>query len=110
MKYTLHITAAAEDDLRGAADYIEYVLMNPQASAELVEAAAEVLTALTEHPERRALPSDPVLRAWGVRFVRVKNYLAFYTVDEAAERVNIIRFLYAKRNWMDILRGGFSVD
>ena len=36
MKYALHITGSAENDINEAADYIEYVLMNPQAADRLL--------------------------------------------------------------------------
>ncbi len=106
MRYELYITQSAENDISEAADYIEYVLMNPQAAEELLDAVWEALPALTEEPQRNAVVSDPVLSAWGIRFVRVKNYLAFYVADERAGRVTVLRFLYMKRNWIGLLRTG----
>lgn len=106
MKYALHITAAAERDINDAADYIEFVLMNPQASVDLLDAIDAAVSSLSEHPLRIKPISDAVLSAWGIRFFRVKNYLAFFTVDEDACRVNIVRFLYMTRDWMGILREG----
>lgn len=110
MIYDLHITESAEDDIREAADYIEYGLMNPQAADGLLDAIEEILPTLVDKPERNRLVSDPVLRAWGVRFIQIKNYLAFYVVDDEAARVTVVRFLYMKRDWTGILRGDFSVD
>jgi len=52
---------------------------------------------------------DPVLAVWGIRFIRVNNYLAFYTIDEDKKVVIIVRFLYQKSNWNTILRQGFSL-
>ena len=110
MKYDLHITGSAENDINEAADYIEYVLMNPQAADKLLNDIEETLPALAEKPQRFAVVSDPVLNAWGIRFVQINKYLAFYVVDDNTERVNVIRFLYMKRDWIGILRRGFSVD
>ena len=104
MKYALHITPSAERDIGDAADYIEYTLMNPQAADELLDAVEEVLSTFRERPQRIRTIPDPVLEAWGIRFVRIKNYLAFFVVDEERHRVNVVRFLYAKRNWMKLLR------
>lgn len=110
MKYELHITRAAENDLNEAADYIEFVLMNPQAADHLLDAVEEALPTLSEYAERHALVDDPVLKAWGIRFVQIKNYLAFYTIAEAEQKVYIVRFLYGKRNWISILKNGFSLE
>lgn len=108
MKYELRVASAAERDIEDAADYIEYMLLNPQAAEELLNAIDDVLPTLQEAPKRIALVSDPVLNAWGIRFVRIKNYLAFFVVDDDARRVTVLRFLYAKRNWKGILREGLQ--
>ena len=50
-----------------------------------------------------------MLKAWGIRFIQVKNYLAFYVIAEEESRVYIVRFLYGKRDWVGILRQGFSL-
>ena len=110
MNYEVRITRAAENDLNEAADYIEFVLLNPQAADDLVDAVEETLPTLAQYAQRYALVDDPVLRVWGIRFVQIKNYLAFYTISEEEQKVYIVRFLYGKRNWISILKNGFSID
>ncbi len=110
MIYAFHITQAAEKELNGAVDYIEHVLLNPQAADDLLSEAEIKLSALTGFPEKYALADDPVLNAWGIRLVPVKNYLAFYIVSEPEQTVYFLRFLYSKRNWVSILKKGFSLD
>ena len=110
MNYEVRITRAAENDLNEAADSIEFVLLNPQAADDLVDAVEETLPTLAQYAQRYALVDDPVLRAWGIRFVQIKNYLAFYTISEEEQKVYIVRFLYGKRNWISILKNGFSID
>lgn len=110
MSYELHITRSAENDLNEAVDYIEFVLMNPQAADDLLDAVEETLPTLSEHARRHALVDDPVLRAWGIRLVQIKSYLAFYAVAENEQKVYIVRFLYGKRNWISILKSGFSLE
>ena len=43
---------------------------------------------------------DKLLAAWGVRFIQIKNYFAFYVVE--GNQVTVIRFLYAKSDWVSI--------
>lgn len=104
MKYGVHITDRAQRDMENAADYIEFTLLNPTAADELLDAAEEVFSSLSEMPHRIMPVQDEVLSAWGIRFVQVKNYLGFYIIDEARQTVHVIRFLYKKRNWQAILR------
>lgn len=110
MSYQVHITERAQRDLEGAADYIEYTLLNPTAADELLAAAEETLASLSDMPQRIMPVTDEVLAAWGIRFIRVKNYLGFYVIDEERQVVHIVRFLYMKRDWQTILRRDAAND
>lgn len=104
MKYTVHLTQRAQRDLESAADYIEYTLLNARAADELISAAENTLASLSDMPQRIMTVSDEVLAAWGIRFIQVKKYLAFYIIDEEKHIVHVVRFLYGKRNWQSVLR------
>ena len=39
----------------------------------------------------------------GLHYAIENNYLLFYSVDENAKQINILRFLYGRRNIEDIL-------
>jgi len=109
MSYQVHITSTAEHDIMRAADYIEFTLKNPDAADNLLDAATEQIGSLADLPQKFRLVDDPVLASWGIRFVIINNYLAFYTIDEEKQTVIIVRFLYQKSNWTSILRQGFSL-
>lgn len=107
MNYQIHITKIAERDLNRAVDHIEFALKNPQAADRLLDDAEREIMSLATMPERYALVDDPLLAAWGIRFVQIKNYLAFYMVSKETQTVHIIRFLYGKSDWVSILRNNF---
>ena len=79
MSYQVHITSTAEHDIMRAADYIEFTLKNPNAADNLLDAATEQIGSLADLPQKFHLVDDPVLASWGIRFVIINNYLAFYT-------------------------------
>lgn len=108
MSYIIHITNAAQQDLLNAADYIEFVLKNPEAADALLSEAEKQINRLTDFPEKFRLVDDPVLSSWGIRFIIVNNYLAFYIIDAENNIVTIIRFLYQKSNWNAVLHQGIS--
>ncbi len=110
MSCDIHITRAAERDLNSAADYIEFVLLNPQAADDLLDEAEKKIGELSTFPEKFALVDDPVLKAWGIRFTLIKNYLAFYVISEDNHTISILRFLYEKRDWVPILKHSFSLE
>lgn len=110
MSYNLHITSLAERDLNSAADYIEFVLKDPQAADHLLDAAEKQINELAQFPRRSPLVDDKLLASWGLRITQVNNYLAFYTICEEKNLVTIVRFLYSKRDWVSILKCGFPVS
>lgn len=109
MNYYLHITMTAERDMALAADHIEFVLKNPQAADHLLDEAESQINALVQFPKKFPLVEDKLLASWGIRFIKVNNYLAFYVISEVDMQVTIVRFLYGKSNWVSILRLGFPL-
>ena len=109
MSYQVHITSTAEHDIMRAADYIEFTIKNPTAADNLLDVSTEQIGSLSDLPQKFRLVDDSVLASWGIRFVIINNYLAFYTIDEEKQTVIIVRFLYQKSNWTSILRQGFSL-
>lgn len=109
MSYTVHITAKAKQDLAEAFDYIEFVLCNPTAADRLVEEVDCQIALLSDFPEKHPLVEDPVLASWNIRFIPIKNYIAFYVVDKEKQKVFLVRFLYRKRNWISILRSEIAL-
>ena len=47
---------------------------------------------------------DEYLTEKGLRFAIIKNYLMFFIVDEENKIVTVIRFLYRRRDWKNILK------
>lgn len=109
MNYDLHITLTAEKDMNHAADYIEFVLKNPQAANHLLDEAEQKINALAQFPRQHPLVEDTILASWGIRFTQAGNYLAFYIVSDGEKKVTVVRFLYAKSDWNSILKLGFSL-
>ena len=87
----------AEGDTRPFSD------KTPSAADSLIDEAEKAISSLSHMPERFALVDDKLLAAWGIRFIRIKNYLAFYTVSQDEHTVYVLRFLYGKSDWTAIL-------
>ncbi len=104
MRYKISYTQNALADLDNVSDYIKYNLCNISAADRIVENFFSAGDSLDVFPNRYPLCNDDLLRAWGIRFVPVKNYLLFYVVREKEQTVYVIRFLYGKRDWQNILR------
>ena len=109
MSYQVYITSTAEHDIMRAADYIEFTFKNPDVADNLLDAATKQIGSLADLPQKFHPADDPILASWGIRFVKINNYLAFYTIDKEKQTVIIVRFLYQKSNWTSILRQGFHL-
>ncbi|MNE06088.1 Plasmid stabilization system protein [compost metagenome] len=102
---TFHITITepAERDLRDIADYIAHELLDHVAARKLVSRIAESIFELEHMPLRNNLVRDERLASQGIRKLVVDQYIVFYLVSEADTTVTVIRILYGKRNWRDLL-------
>ena len=109
MNFRVDITETAKNDIIEAAEYLDYVLKNPQAADNLMEAIEKEIDSLTVFPERYAVLDDSVQSSFNVRFVRVKDYLAFYVIMEDERPVVILRFLHMRRDWTEILKADMPV-
>ena len=104
MKYNIIITAPAESDITDTLNYIKQELKNPSASKELMYAIYKRINILREFPYSADLCNDIVLRSQGIHIAPINNYLIFYTVNEEKKSITVIRFLYARRDWITILK------
>lgn len=58
---------------------------------------------LQELPKRNALVSDERLELQRIRRTFIDNYIVFYIVTEEKETVTIVRILYKRRDWVNLL-------
>lgn len=103
MIFQVVITEPAEHDLQKIIDYISNELQNPYAAIDLLNKISHHVHDLETLPKRFPLVDDIILANQGIRKATVHNYLIFYTISESVKQVTIIRILYAKRNWKDLL-------
>jgi len=103
MNYSLNITDLAEEDILATVKYISGVLKNPIAANNLLDEIEEYEKILEDTPNIFPFVNDEYLSEKGLKYIRIKNFLMFYIIDEDNRIVNVIRFLYTRRNWKDIL-------
>jgi len=102
--YSITITEPAEQDLNSAVDYFVTVLKAPKAAQTLLDEIEEKISFLSTNPLVYEIENDEYLQERSIRSVLVRSHLIFYIVKNNSEEVIIIRILYARRNWLNILR------
>ncbi len=101
--YNIQITEPAEKDLYEIGSYISKELLEPETAKKVVSKIAKGINSLEDMPLRNALVSDDRLANKGIRKIIVDNYIVFYIVTENANTVTIIRILYSRRDWVNLL-------
>ena len=102
--YSLAITDIAEEDILETVSYITNVLKAPAAANNLLDEIERHEEILENTPNIYPFVPDEYLAQRGLKFTRIKNYLLFYTINEDEKIVTVIRFLYARRDWKNILK------
>ncbi len=96
-------TPDALEDMKEIKAYITDELCSEQSAKNTVEKIMSCVRQLADFPESGAHLSSIISLEVPYRFLVCGNYIAFYKVD--GEKVCIIRVLYGRRNFMQILFG-----
>ncbi len=100
----LIISKLYKEDTLSTYNYIKNVLNAPIAAKNLINEVKEKLIYISKNPTHRPLVYDKYLASLGYRLISVKNYLIFYIINDDNIHIKIVRFLYCKRDWINILK------
>ena len=98
MKYAIEYLPAALEDLKEIVRYIARTLQNPKAAENLAHEIIKKVDLLADFPYSapRYTPIKPL--EYEYRKLLVKNYFAFYRIDEMKKTITVALIIYAKRN------------
>ena len=102
-KYEVILETTATSDLHSILDYIQDVLKESQIAVRIFSSIEEKILSLNELPHRQGRVKEEPYKSLGVRWLPVENYTAFYIIDEDSLEVRILRILYSRRNWQNLL-------
>jgi plasmid stabilization system protein ParE len=102
--YSLAYSKIIRENIRSSYTYIKEKLEAPKAADDLIIELISKLNYLKETPFTRPLVHDRYLASLGIRSIKIKNYVLYFNVDEEKNTVNLVRFLYNKRDWIHILK------
>ena len=94
----------AEYDLLGIEYYIYKNLCNPQASKRITDGILKTIEKLAVNPEIHPLVTDELLRRMRLRMTFFDNYNIFYYHDIKEDIIYIVRILYNKMDWNNLLK------
>lgn len=104
MNYTINVTETAKNDLREIGLYIAKETQDKDVALKFLDELLARCGQLSAFPQSGAYPKDKVLKSLGYRYLVHGDYLDFYTVNEGGNRVDVVAFFNAKKNYMRVLR------
>jgi len=102
--YIAKFTELAEYDILSTLEYITDILNAPKAAENLFYEIYDKIEIIEDNPFLFPLVKDLYLSKKGLRWIGIKNYMIFFKIIEAEKKVSIIRFLYGRRDWQNILK------
>ena len=102
-EYSVEMTRLAERDLHGIYTYIADTLKEPQTARKVFLSIKHEVMTLSTLPERHQVVNESPYSELGVRKLLVHNYIVFYVSDREDRKVSVLRILYNRREWQQIL-------
>lgn len=102
-RYKVMLTEPALEDLQEIVKYISNEFKEPAIAKRLVGKIKEAVMSLVEMPTRHAIVTDERLASQEIRKLMVENYIVFYVISEKDGAVTVIRVLYGRRDWENLL-------
>ena len=101
--FELEFSEKVNGDIVSVLKYIGEVLQAPKAAENHYDELIRIYEKLKENPFRRPLVQNKYLASKGIRSINVKNYMLLYKINEENHIVLLYRFLYCRRDWINIL-------
>jgi mRNA-degrading endonuclease RelE of RelBE toxin-antitoxin system len=101
--FELAFSEKINNDIISSISYIKNTLKAPMAAQKHVEELKEKFIKLRKNPFARPLVQNKYLASKGIQFIMVKKYMLIYKIDEENDIVFLYRFIYCRRDWINIL-------
>ena len=98
-KYKIELSIKAKNDLKSIVRYIKNELQEPSIAKKYAELIKKELKNLEHLPQKYAVIDEKSIKDLNVRRLIIKNYIAFYRINENKKIVNVDRILYEASNW-----------
>jgi len=101
--FSLTISDTAAKDLSEIISYLKIELSYPDSAKLLLKKIRKETSKLKELPFLFPLVEDEIFAARKIRKLSIDNILIFYIVNESKKTVSVIRILYARRDWINLI-------
>ncbi len=100
-KYKVQLSNMAKNDYKNIVRYIKYELLEPNIAQRYSILIKDKIKTLEFQPDRFAVLEHENLKKYEFRKIAIKNYIAFYRINEDKAIVNIERILHSGTDWVN---------
>ena len=102
-RYEVKISGKAKDDLKYIVTYIYETLNEPTIAKKYAKIIKEKIKTLEYFPQKYGIIDDDPIFDLKIRKLIIKNYIAFYRINENKKIVTIERIIYGRADWISKL-------
>ena len=102
-RYKVQLSNQAKNDYKGIIWYIKYQLLEPTIAEKYAKLIRNELNNLAYQPQKFAVIDYDIIKKYNFRKLIIKNYIAFYRINEDEKIVNVERILYNGTDWKNKL-------
>lgn len=102
-RYNIEYSPLAVSDLDGIGGYIVDTFKTPQTAEKLLGKIRQDIESLQDFPFLGRETSRETADGCPYRWLQVENYMVFYTVDEGAETLTVMRVLFGASDYLSVL-------
>ena len=104
VEYGVKITPQASKQMLEIFDYIGNTLKEPTTAMRLLDELQKNILSLKIMPNRIALIDEEPWKSHGVHKMPVKNFIAYFLINEELKEVHIIAVIYGRRDQLEQLK------
>ena len=93
-EYRVQLSIQAKEDYKNIIRYIKYELVEPNIATRYAELIRNEINTLKYNPQKFAIIDYDIIKEYKFRKLIIKNYIAFYRINEKGKIVNIERIMY----------------
>lgn len=101
--FDLKITKEANKDIDDIVSYISKTLKNPIAASNFFDDFEKSCETVAADPEAYEYCRDSRLKQAGYRKIVIKNYIVFYRINKPEKTVYIMRIIYGRRDYINLI-------
>ena len=102
-KYNVILSIKAEKDLTNIVSYIKDDLKEPNIAKKYAKILRTEIESLEYFPQKYSIIDNEKIKDLNMRKHIIKNYIAFYRINEEKKTVNVDRIIYGASDWINKL-------